>query len=66
MVIMNRSDMNMTSGKALPLLVRFAVPLIIGNVFQNLYTMTDAVIIGRGVGTLALASVGAAASALGL
>ena len=50
----------MTTGKAFPLLVRFAVPLIIGNVFQNLYTMTDAVIIGRGVGTLALASVGAA------
>ncbi len=56
---MGRKEISMTSGKALPLLVRFAVPLIIGNVFQNLYTMTDAVIIGRGVGTMALASVGA-------
>ena len=41
MFIMSRSVINMTTGKAFPLLVRFAVPLIIGNVFQNLYTMTD-------------------------
>ncbi len=55
------SDRNtaMTSGDPFGLLIRFALPLIIGNAFQQLYTMTDAIIIGKGVGTLALASLGA-------
>jgi putative MATE family efflux protein len=49
----------MTSGRPFGLLIRFALPLIIGSVFQQLYTITDAAIIGRGVGPQALAAVGA-------
>lgn len=49
----------MTSGKPFSLLIRFALPLIAGSVFQQLYVITDAAIVGQGVGTKALASLGA-------
>ena len=48
----------MTQGKPLPLLMTFAVPLMFGNIFQQLYTITDIAIIGRGVGMDALAALG--------
>lgn len=56
---MHEHSTSMTTGKPLGLLIRFALPLIIGSVFQQLYTITDAAIIGRGVGPQALAAVGA-------
>lgn len=56
---MHEHSTSMTSGRPLGLLIRFALPLIIGSVFQQLYTITDAAIIGRGVGPQALAAVGA-------
>ena len=49
----------MTKGNATRLIVMFAIPLIIGNVFQQLYTVTDSIIVGRGVGMGTLASIGA-------
>lgn len=49
----------MTKGNAAELIVRFALPLIVGNIFQQLYTVTDAAIVGKGVGIGALAAVGA-------
>lgn len=42
------------------LIIKFMIPLILGNVMQQLYIMVDAVIIGQGVGVKALAVVGAA------
>ncbi|MCU6763304.1 Staphylococcal virulence regulator protein A [uncultured Roseburia sp.] len=51
---------DMTQGKPLGLLITLAVPLMIGNLGQQLYTIVDAIIVGRGVGIKALASVGAA------
>lgn len=48
----------MTQGKPLPLLLTFAIPLMFGNIFQQLYTITDIAIIGRGVGMDALAALG--------
>ena len=49
---------DMTVGRPLPLLLSFAVPLIFGNLFQQLYSMVDAMIVGRYLGVNALAAVG--------
>ena len=49
---------NMTQGKPLGLLFRFALPLMFGNIFQQLYTVVDTAIVGRGVGMDALAALG--------
>lgn len=43
-------------------LIVFAIPMIIGNLFQQAYTMADSAIVGRLVGETALAAVGAAYS----
>lgn len=49
---------NMTSGPITPQLVRFTVPLVLGNLFQLTYNAADSVIVGRLVGEDALAAVG--------
>lgn len=51
-------QLDMTKGKPLPVILRFTIPLIIGNVFQQLYNMADTIIVGRYVGAGALAAVG--------
>lgn len=56
---MSAENTSMTSGKPFSLLIRFALPLIAGSVFQQLYVITDAAIVGQGVGTKALAALGA-------
>lgn len=48
----------MTTGKPMGLIVSFAIPLMLGNVFQQMYTVMDSVIVGRGVGVEALAALG--------
>lgn len=53
---------DMTEGRPLPLILQFAVPLLIGNLLQQTYNMIDAAIVGRYLGTEALASVGASGS----
>ncbi|MEA5054845.1 MAG: MATE family efflux transporter, partial [Propionicimonas sp.] len=53
---------NLTVGPPTRLIVLFALPLLIGNVFQQLYAFTDAAVVGRMLGVDALASVGAAGS----
>lgn len=50
----------MTEGRSVPLLLRFALPLMLGNVFQQLYTMVDTAIVGKALGVGALAALGAA------
>lgn len=50
---------NMTVGNPGKLIVQFTMPVFIGNVFQQFYNMVDAVIVGKFVGTKALAGVGA-------
>ena len=47
-----------TTGKISIPLMAFAVPMLIGNLFQQLYNMVDAVVVGRFVGGGALAAVG--------
>ena len=49
---------NMTEGEPLKLILPFMVPLLIGNVFQQLYNIADVVIVGRTIGVEALAAVG--------
>ena len=50
---------NMTEGAPLKLIIPFMVPLLIGNVFQQLYNIADIIIVGRTIGVNALAAVGA-------
>ena len=49
---------DMTKGDPLSIIIRFTIPLFIGNVFQQLYNMCDTIIVGRFVGQNALAAVG--------
>lgn len=51
-------ERDMTKGSPLPVILRFTLPLIIGNIFQQLYNMADTIIVGRYVGADALAAVG--------
>lgn len=51
---------NMTSGSPGKLILFFALPLMAGNVFQQFYTMVDAMVVGQIVGVKALAAVGTA------
>lgn len=51
-------ETNMTEGRPITLIIRFMIPLLIGNVFQQLYNMCDTIIVGRFVGDGALAAVG--------
>ncbi len=49
---------DMTSGSIIRLLISFAVPLLLGNLFQQLYNTVDILVVGNFVGTQALAAVG--------
>lgn len=51
----------MTSGSIIKHLVMFSVPLLIGNIFQQLYNTVDSVVVGNYVGKEALAAVGSVA-----
>ncbi|MDD2355697.1 MAG: MATE family efflux transporter, partial [Lachnospiraceae bacterium] len=53
---------DMTEGNAVKLILRFMVPLVLGNLFQQLYNVADSVIVGRYLGVNALAGVGQSAS----
>ncbi|MBK6965798.1 MAG: MATE family efflux transporter [Bacteroidales bacterium] len=50
---------DLTEGKPGKLILQFATPMLIGNVFQQLYNVTDSIIVGRFLGKEALAAVGA-------
>lgn len=53
---------DMTQGRPVKLLLAFMVPMLIGNLFQQLYNMVDSMIVGKFVGAEALAAVGATGS----
>lgn len=59
---MRQNIMNMTTGSPLRHILRFTIPLLIGNLFQQLYNMVDSLVVGNFVGANALAAVGACAS----
>ena len=53
-----RRDVDMTSGNVYGLLIRFAVPLLLGNLFQQLYNTVDTWVVGNYVGKEAFSAVG--------
>ncbi len=52
-----KSTMDLTEGSIVPLIIRFALPILLSQLFQNLYNSVDSVIVGNFVGTSALAAV---------
>lgn len=56
------STKELTVGRPLPLILKFALPLLMGNMLQQTYSLVDAAIVGRTLGINALAAVGASTS----
>ncbi len=50
---------DLTTGKERKLILQFAAPMLLGNVFQQMYNIVDSIIIGNYIGKEALAAVGA-------
>lgn len=53
---------DMSEGKPAWVLVRFALPMVLGNLFQQMYNIVDSMIVGNFVGAVALGAVGASAA----
>lgn len=49
---------DMTQGNPTRLIISFAIPMLIGNIFQQIYNVADTIIVGRFLGASALAGVG--------
>lgn len=58
--------LDMTQGNAVKMILRFAVPLFIGNIFQQVYSMVDTMVAGYCLGDQAIAAIGATSSLYGL
>lgn len=56
------ASLDMTQGSPARLLILFSIPMLIGGVFQLLYSMVDTIVVGKFVSVNALAAIGAAAS----
>ncbi len=56
---MSQRTKDMTSGRPAALIFTFALPLMVGNVFQQLYTVVDTAVVGKALGVGALAALGA-------
>lgn len=50
---------DMTKGSPIKLLIQFSIPILIGNLFQQVYTLVDRIIVGRFVGDTAFSAIGA-------
>lgn len=59
---MKDTTLNMTEGSPVRHIITFAIPMMIGNIFQQLYNLVDSVVVGRIVGANALAAIGATSS----
>ena len=55
---MNSNLKDMTTGSTAKLITLFALPMMLGNIFQQMYTMTDALIVGQFAGADALGAIG--------
>lgn len=58
----SKSTNDMTVGSPLRAIIKFAIPLILGYILQQMYLIIDAAIVGRWIGVGALAAVGASSS----
>ena len=54
----NKQINAMTEGNPFKLILAFALPMFIGNIFQQMYNMVDSIVVGNYVGKIALAAVG--------
>ena len=54
----NRTETDMTTGSIYPLILGFAIPLLMGNIFQQLYNTVDTWVVGNYVGKQAFSAVG--------
>jgi Na+-driven multidrug efflux pump len=59
---MNENKMSMTEGVVWKKLVRFAIPLLLGSLFQQLYNAVDSLVVGNFCGNEALAAVSSSGS----
>ena len=59
-------NLDMTQGEPARLLVLFAIPMLIGGIFQLMYNMTDTLVVGRFASVDALAAIGATGSTTSL
>lgn len=62
MASLKNKEHDLTEGSPLKLIVLFAIPMILGNLFQQLYNFVDTMIVGHFLGVNALAGVGATGS----
>lgn len=60
--MLHSAAQDMTKGKEASLIIRFALPLLMGNLLQQLYNVADTAIVGKQLGDNALAAVGATGS----
>ncbi|MBQ9262630.1 MAG: MATE family efflux transporter [Clostridia bacterium] len=58
--------LDMTQGNAVKMILTFAVPLFIGNIFQQVYSMVDTMVAGYCLGDQAIAAIGSTSSLYGL
>ncbi len=58
----NSNVINMTTGSPAKLILMFALPMLMGNLFQQFYNLVDCIVVGKYVGENALAAVGATGS----
>ena len=58
--------MDMTQGNPITMILMFAVPLFIGNIFQQIYSMVDTMVTGYHLGDGAIAAIGATSALYGL
>ena len=56
------NTIDMTQGRPLPLVLKFTLPILLGNIFQQLYTVVDGIVVGKNVSDAAQAAVGASFS----
>ena len=54
--------LNMTEGNPTSLIIKFSIPMLLGNLFQQLYNLVDSIVVGQFVGPNALAAIGATGS----
>ncbi len=54
---MKKRTMDLTEGNIYSLIIRFTLPILVGQIFQNLYNSVDSIVVGQFVGTTALAAV---------
>ena len=53
---------DMTTGSPVRLIIRFMIPMFLGNVFQQFYNIADSIVAGQFIGVTALAAIGSTGS----